>query len=145
MQASYDLGVFLDHLPPIPACSKFGVLCSLTSRNKGPLVLCIVLRDSQDPPGLASPPSLFVDKSRINSETLQYLNSSCTGPMCVQLENYNQVYDKVQAYASGAVRIWIGTSNTMYALYKVIPEVGLPGPSPGQALPHSSSDKSHLK
>ncbi|XP_024422913.2 xaa-Pro aminopeptidase 2 [Desmodus rotundus] len=66
--------------------------------------------------------SLFVDKSRINSETLQYLNSSCTGPMCVQLENYNQVYDKVQAYASGAVRIWIGTSNTMYALYKVIPE-----------------------
>ncbi|KAM5290208.1 xaa-Pro aminopeptidase 2 isoform 2-T3 [Glossophaga mutica] len=65
---------------------------------------------------------LFVDKSRINSETLQYLNSSCTGPMCVQLENYSQVYDKVQAYASGAVRIWIGTSNTMYALYKVIPE-----------------------
>ncbi|KAF6091819.1 X-prolyl aminopeptidase 2 [Phyllostomus discolor] len=65
---------------------------------------------------------LFVDKSRINSKTLQYLNSSCTDPMCVQLENYSQVYDKVQAYASGAVRIWIGTSNTMYALYKVIPE-----------------------
>lgn len=145
MQTSYDLGAFLDPLPPIPISSKSGVLCTLTSREKGPLVLCIVLRDSQDPPGLASPPRLFVDKSRINSKTLQYLNSSCTDPMCVQLENYSQVYDKVQAYASGAVRIWIGTSNTMYALYKVIPEVGLPGPNPSQALPHSSPDKSHLK
>ncbi|XP_036126713.1 xaa-Pro aminopeptidase 2 [Molossus molossus] len=65
---------------------------------------------------------LFVNKSRFNSETLQYLNSSCTGPMCVQLEDYNQVYDSVQAYTSGAVRIWIGTSNTMYAFYKVIPK-----------------------
>lgn len=65
---------------------------------------------------------LFVNKSRFNSETLQYLNSSCTGPMCVQLEDYSQVYDSVQAYASGAVRIWIGTSNTMYAFYNVIPQ-----------------------
>ncbi|XP_016071428.1 PREDICTED: xaa-Pro aminopeptidase 2 [Miniopterus natalensis] len=65
---------------------------------------------------------LFVNKSRFNSETLQYLNSSCTGPMCVQLEDYSQVYDRVQAYASGTVRIWIGTSNTMYAFYNVIPQ-----------------------
>lgn len=62
--------------------------------------------------------------------------------MCVQLEDYSQVYDSVQAYASGAVRIWIGTSNTMYAFYNVIPQVGLPGPSPGQTLPHSNPDKS---
>ncbi|XP_066105421.1 xaa-Pro aminopeptidase 2 isoform X1 [Saccopteryx bilineata] len=65
---------------------------------------------------------LFVNKSRFNSETLQYLNSSCTGPMCVQLEDYSQVRDSLQDYTSGAVRIWIGTSNTMYAFYKLIPK-----------------------
>ncbi|XP_019509456.1 PREDICTED: xaa-Pro aminopeptidase 2 [Hipposideros armiger] len=65
---------------------------------------------------------LFVNKSRFNSETLQYLNSNCTSSMCVQLEDYSQVHDSVQTYASGAVRIWIGTSYTMYGLYKVIPE-----------------------
>lgn len=65
--------------------------------------------------------------------------------MCVQLEDYDQVYESVQAYTSGAVRVWIGTSNTMYAFYNVIPKVGLPGPILGQALPHSSPDKSHLK
>ena len=65
---------------------------------------------------------LFVNKSRFNSETLQYLNSSCTGSMCVQLEDYSQVRDNIQAYASGAVRIWIGMAYTMYGLYKVIPK-----------------------
>ncbi|ELK06692.1 Xaa-Pro aminopeptidase 2 [Pteropus alecto] len=65
---------------------------------------------------------LFVNKSRFNSETLQYLNSSCTGSMCVQLEDYSQVHDSIQAYASGAVRIWIGMAYTMYGLYKVIPK-----------------------
>nr|KAF6436686.1 X-prolyl aminopeptidase 2 [Rousettus aegyptiacus] len=66
---------------------------------------------------------LFVNKSRFNSETLQYLNSSCTGSMCVQLEDYSQVHDSIQAYASGAVRIWIGMTYTTYGLYKVIPKV----------------------
>ncbi|XP_032963987.1 xaa-Pro aminopeptidase 2 isoform X4 [Rhinolophus ferrumequinum] len=65
---------------------------------------------------------LFVNKSRFNSETLHYLNSNCTGSMCVQLEDYSQVRDSVQTYATGAVRIWIGTSYTMYGLYKVIPK-----------------------
>ncbi|XP_039720880.1 xaa-Pro aminopeptidase 2 isoform X2 [Pteropus medius] len=65
---------------------------------------------------------LFVNKSRFNSETLQYLNSSCTGSMCVQLEDYSQVHDSIQTYASGAVRIWIGMAYTMYGLYKVIPK-----------------------
>ncbi|XP_012605880.1 xaa-Pro aminopeptidase 2 [Microcebus murinus] len=65
---------------------------------------------------------LFANKSRFSSETLRYLNSSCTGPMCVQLEDYSQVRDSVQAYASGDVRIWIGTSYTTYGVYEVIPE-----------------------
>ncbi|XP_007947956.1 xaa-Pro aminopeptidase 2 [Orycteropus afer afer] len=65
---------------------------------------------------------LFANKSRFSSDTLKYLNSSCTGAMCVQIEDYEQVRDSVQAYASGAVRIWIGTSYTTYGLYEVIPK-----------------------
>ncbi|XP_006204058.1 xaa-Pro aminopeptidase 2 [Vicugna pacos] len=65
---------------------------------------------------------LFANKSRFNSEALQYLNSGCTGSMCVQLEDYSQVRDSVQAYTSGDVRIWIGTSYTSYGLYEVIPK-----------------------
>ncbi|XP_061033705.1 xaa-Pro aminopeptidase 2 isoform X3 [Eubalaena glacialis] len=65
---------------------------------------------------------LFANKSRFSSETLQYLNSGCTGSMCVQLEDYGQVRDSVQAYTSGVVKIWIGTSYTSYGLYEVIPK-----------------------
>ncbi|XP_004860096.1 xaa-Pro aminopeptidase 2 isoform X4 [Heterocephalus glaber] len=65
---------------------------------------------------------LFVNRSRFSPETLQYLNSGCTEPMCVQLEDYSQVRDSVQAYVSGDVRVWIGTQYTMYGLYEVIPE-----------------------
>ncbi|KFO21955.1 Xaa-Pro aminopeptidase 2 [Fukomys damarensis] len=65
---------------------------------------------------------LFVNKSRFSPETLQYLNSGCIESMCVQLEDYNQIRDSVQAYVSGDVRIWIGAQYTMYGLYEVIPE-----------------------
>lgn len=65
---------------------------------------------------------LFADKSRFSSETLQYLNASCTDAMCVQIEAYNQVRDSVQEYVSGDVLIWIGTSYTTYGLYEVIPK-----------------------
>ncbi|XP_047391877.1 xaa-Pro aminopeptidase 2 isoform X2 [Sciurus carolinensis] len=65
---------------------------------------------------------LFVNKSRFSSETLQYLNSSCTDPLCVQLEDYNEVRGSVKDYALGDVKIWIGTSYTTYGLYEVIPE-----------------------
>ncbi|XP_039106721.1 xaa-Pro aminopeptidase 2 [Hyaena hyaena] len=66
--------------------------------------------------------SLFVNKSCLNSETLKYLNSDCPGSMCVQVEDYSQVRHNVQAYASGNVKIWIGTSYTTYGLYEVIPK-----------------------
>ncbi|KAB0372202.1 hypothetical protein FD755_015994, partial [Muntiacus reevesi] len=65
---------------------------------------------------------LFANRSRFSSETLQYLNSGCTGPLCVQVEDYGQVRDSVQAYTSGDVKVWIGTSYTSYGLYEVIPK-----------------------
>ncbi|XP_004685846.1 PREDICTED: xaa-Pro aminopeptidase 2 [Condylura cristata] len=64
---------------------------------------------------------LFVNKSRLNPETLQYLNSSCKEAMCVQIEEYSQVRNAIQAYTSEDVRVWIGTSYTTYGLYEVIP------------------------
>uniref|UniRef100_A0A8C6I5E5 X-prolyl aminopeptidase (aminopeptidase P) 2, membrane-bound n=1 Tax=Mus spicilegus TaxID=10103 RepID=A0A8C6I5E5_MUSSI len=65
---------------------------------------------------------LFVNKSRFSLETLQYLNTNCTLPMCVQLEDYSQVRDSVKAYASGDVKILIGVSYTTYGVYEVIPK-----------------------
>lgn len=65
---------------------------------------------------------LFVNKSRFSLETLQYLNTNCTLPMCVQLEEYSQIRDSVKAYASGNVKILIGISYTTYGVYEVIPK-----------------------
>ncbi|XP_075395226.1 xaa-Pro aminopeptidase 2 [Tenrec ecaudatus] len=65
---------------------------------------------------------LFANKSRFNADTLKYLNASCTGAMCVQIEDYSQVRNSIQSYVSGSVRIWIGTSYTTYGLYEVIPQ-----------------------
>lgn len=65
---------------------------------------------------------LFVNKSRFSLETLQYLNTNCTLPMCVQLEDYSQIRDSVKAYASGNVKILIGVSYTTYGVYEVIPK-----------------------
>lgn len=65
---------------------------------------------------------LFVNKSRFSLETLQYLNTNCTLPMCVQLEDYSQIRDGVKAYASGNVKILIGISYTTYGVYEVIPK-----------------------
>ncbi|KAG8523419.1 Xaa-Pro aminopeptidase 2 [Galemys pyrenaicus] len=88
---------------------------------------------------------LFVNKSRLHAETLQYLNSNCKEAMCVQIEEYGQVRDTVQAYTKDDVRVWIGTSYTTYGLYEVIPKVGLPGHSPGQLpRPKKSRPKEKL-
>lgn len=62
--------------------------------------------------------------------------------MCVQIENYSQVRGSVQTYASGDVKIWIGTSYTTYGLYEVIPLVGLLSSPP---VSHSSPDNSQPK
>lgn len=65
---------------------------------------------------------LFVNKSRFSLETLQYLNTNCTLPMCVQLEDYSQTRDSVKAYAAGNVKILIGVRYTTYGVYEVIPK-----------------------
>ncbi|XP_028743206.1 xaa-Pro aminopeptidase 2 [Peromyscus leucopus] len=65
---------------------------------------------------------LFVNKSRFSPETLQYLNTNCTTPMCVQLEDYSQVRESVKAYALGNVTILVGLSYTTCGLYEVIPK-----------------------
>lgn len=66
--------------------------------------------------------------------------------MCVQLEDYSQIRDSIQAYTSGDVKIWIGTRYTSYGLYEVIPKVGLLGlgscPAPPPPPLPNSPDKS---
>ncbi|XP_075752724.1 xaa-Pro aminopeptidase 2 [Pelodiscus sinensis] len=66
--------------------------------------------------------SLFVDGSRLTAEAQQALRAECPGPLCVQVEEYGQVRARVQAYAQGDVRVWIGTEYTTYGLYGVIPK-----------------------
>ncbi|XP_005310962.1 xaa-Pro aminopeptidase 2 isoform X1 [Chrysemys picta bellii] len=66
--------------------------------------------------------SLFVDRNRLSTEALQSLSAQCPGPLCVQVEEYDQVQASVQAYAQGDVRVWIGTEYTTYGLYGVIPQ-----------------------
>lgn len=65
---------------------------------------------------------LFVNTSRFSLETLRYLNTNCTLPMCVQLEDYSKIRDSVKAYVSGNVKILIGVSYTTYGVYEVIPK-----------------------
>ncbi|XP_044538925.1 xaa-Pro aminopeptidase 2 [Gracilinanus agilis] len=65
---------------------------------------------------------LFVNASRLSSDTLQYLSSNCTDLLCVQIEDYDRIQESIQEYAKGDVRIWIGTEYTTYGLYGVIPE-----------------------
>ncbi|XP_029463280.1 xaa-Pro aminopeptidase 2 isoform X2 [Rhinatrema bivittatum] len=65
---------------------------------------------------------LFVNVSRMTPEVQKYLNTTCTGPLCVQLIDYNQVQENVRNYTEGNVKIWIGTEYTTYGLYEVIPK-----------------------
>ena len=51
----------------------------------------------------------------------EYLNASCTGALCVQLESYDTVLTKVKNYVSKpGVKVWVGTEYTNYALYEII-------------------------
>ncbi|XP_078004002.1 xaa-Pro aminopeptidase 2 isoform X4 [Phascolarctos cinereus] len=65
---------------------------------------------------------LFVNASRLSSDVLQYLSSDCTGPMCVQIEDYGRIQESIQKYSVEDVRVWIGTEYTTYGLYGVIPQ-----------------------
>ncbi|XP_028272108.1 xaa-Pro aminopeptidase 2 [Parambassis ranga] len=64
---------------------------------------------------------LFVHMGRVTEELKEYLNTSCTGPLCVQLRSYDSVLSHVKNYVvQPGVEVWIGTEYTNYALYEVI-------------------------
>lgn len=64
---------------------------------------------------------VFLHMDRLTEELKVYLNSSCTGPLCVQLRSYDSVRDQLGAYVSQpGVKVWIGTEYTNYALYELI-------------------------
>lgn len=107
---------------------------SLPSSGLGcwPRCCWTVVEATAEPSPVLLPPSLFVDSSRLSTEALQSLRAQCPGPLCVQVEEYGQVRARVQAYAQGDVRVWIGTEYTTYGLYGVIPQVSA-GPSPPSA------------
>lgn len=62
---------------------------------------------------------------RITDELKVYLNTSCDGPLCVQLKSYDSVLDYLKMYVDQpGIKVWIGTEYTNYALYEIItPEV----------------------
>ncbi|CAL1613777.1 unnamed protein product [Knipowitschia caucasica] len=64
---------------------------------------------------------LFLHEHRLTDELKVYLNSSCSGPLCVQLRSYDSVLEQVQAYVAKAqVKVWIGADYTNYALFEII-------------------------
>ncbi|XP_034969181.2 xaa-Pro aminopeptidase 2 isoform X1 [Zootoca vivipara] len=66
--------------------------------------------------------SLFVNQSRLSKEASQSLVSQCPGPLCVQVEDYDQASTSLRKYAQqDGVRIWIGTEYTNLGLYREIP------------------------
>ncbi|GCC38180.1 hypothetical protein chiPu_0016692 [Chiloscyllium punctatum] len=65
---------------------------------------------------------LFVNESRLPQHIKEYLNTTCTTDMCVQLKPYTDIRKDLQEYAKGNVKIWIGQEYTNYGVYEVIPE-----------------------
>ncbi|XP_019739589.1 xaa-Pro aminopeptidase 2 [Hippocampus comes] len=65
---------------------------------------------------------LFLHTERVTEEMRVYLNTSCGGPLCVRLKNYDAVLDHLKEYVSSGsgVKVWIGTEYTNYALFEVI-------------------------
>ncbi|XP_022070276.2 xaa-Pro aminopeptidase 2 isoform X8 [Acanthochromis polyacanthus] len=64
---------------------------------------------------------VFLHSNRLTDDLKAYLNSSCTGPLCVQLKNYEDVLSHLKTYvAQPGVKVWIGTEYTNYALYEII-------------------------
>ncbi|XP_068105348.1 xaa-Pro aminopeptidase 2-like isoform X2 [Hyperolius riggenbachi] len=65
---------------------------------------------------------LFVNVSRITSKVRDHLNSACSGPMCVQILEYEAVRNTLIDYVKGDVRVWIGSEYTNYGIYEIIPQ-----------------------
>ncbi|CAJ1058881.1 xaa-Pro aminopeptidase 2 [Xyrichtys novacula] len=64
---------------------------------------------------------LFLHTDRVSEELKMYLNASCEGPLCVQIQEYDTVRDVLKEYvARPGIKVWIGTEYTNYALYELI-------------------------
>lgn len=73
---------------------------------------------------LSTSARLFIHTERLTEELKEYLNASCTGPLCVQLRSYDSVREQLQNYvARPGIKVWIGTEYTNYALYELITPV----------------------
>uniref|UniRef100_A0A7N6A9W6 X-prolyl aminopeptidase (aminopeptidase P) 2, membrane-bound n=1 Tax=Anabas testudineus TaxID=64144 RepID=A0A7N6A9W6_ANATE len=60
---------------------------------------------------------LFVHMERITDELKVYLNTSCDGPLCVQLKSYDSVLDDLKMYVDQpGIKVWIGTEYTNYII-----------------------------
>ncbi|KAJ0049786.1 hypothetical protein NL108_003553 [Boleophthalmus pectinirostris] len=64
---------------------------------------------------------LFLHIERVTDDLKKYLDTSCGGPLCVQLLSYDSVLTEVRKYVTKPqVKVWIGTEYTNYALYEII-------------------------
>uniref|UniRef100_A0A8C6K0D8 Uncharacterized protein n=1 Tax=Melopsittacus undulatus TaxID=13146 RepID=A0A8C6K0D8_MELUD len=50
------------------------------------------------------------------------LRAGCPGPLCVELQEYEQAPDHLRQYVQGNVTVWLGTEYTTYGLYSLIPQ-----------------------
>ncbi|NWV75748.1 XPP2 aminopeptidase, partial [Dasyornis broadbenti] len=66
--------------------------------------------------------SLFVEGSRLSAEARESLSSGCPGPLCVELQEYEQVSAHLRRYTQDNVTVWLGTEYTTYGLYGIIPQ-----------------------
>lgn len=57
----------------------------------------------------------------MTDELRKYLNASCTGPLCVQIKDYDKVLEELKTYvARPHIKLWLGTEYTNYAVYEII-------------------------
>ncbi|KAH0631020.1 hypothetical protein JD844_004483 [Phrynosoma platyrhinos] len=67
--------------------------------------------------------TLFVNQSRLSEDVSRGLSAGCPGPLCVTIEEYEQVSVSLRRYAQqDSVRVWIGTEYTTLGLYREIPQ-----------------------
>uniref|UniRef100_A0A8C6JYP8 Xaa-Pro aminopeptidase 2 n=1 Tax=Melopsittacus undulatus TaxID=13146 RepID=A0A8C6JYP8_MELUD len=66
--------------------------------------------------------SLFVGERRLAAAARSSLRAGCPGPLCVELQEYEQAPDHLRQYVQGNVTVWLGTEYTTYGLYSLIPQ-----------------------
>ncbi|NXE30331.1 XPP2 aminopeptidase, partial [Ardeotis kori] len=66
--------------------------------------------------------TLFVDEARLAAAARQSLRAACPGPLCVELQGYEQAGAHLRRYTQGNVTVWLGSEYTTYGLYGAIPQ-----------------------